>query len=328
MIVKAKDYAGNERTNAYEVSVSGSSKAFTYDANGNMTGDGTRTFEWDARNQLLSITVGTSRTEFTYDGLNRRVRWIEKENGVTQSDTDLLWCEWEICEERSSDGTTVLRRAFQHGEQVGGAARFFSTDHLETVTEVTDSAGDLLSRYTYDPWGRRTLTTGTDLTSAGFTGHRWEANGGIWLSMFRGYDASSGRWLSEDPLPVTVRNPKELNSHAYVTSNPVRYTDPYGLALYGNWCGPGGGEYGEKAFDDIDQCCKQHDSAYGKCGASWRTRYNPFTKKNKKNCIKECDRRLCACLAQVVTDNEPDRKSKSQIMWFFKCGSSGSGGGR
>lgn len=49
-----------------------------------MTSDGTRTFEWDARNQLVAVAVGAHRSEFTYDGLRRRVRMVEKENGVIQ----------------------------------------------------------------------------------------------------------------------------------------------------------------------------------------------------------------------------------------------------
>jgi YD repeat-containing protein len=39
-----------------------------------MTSDGTRTFEWDARNQLVAVNTGTQRSEFAYDGLRRRVR--------------------------------------------------------------------------------------------------------------------------------------------------------------------------------------------------------------------------------------------------------------
>jgi RHS repeat-associated protein len=335
VVVKARDYAGNERTNTYEVSLTGSSKTFTYDANGNMTSDGTRTFEWDARNQILSITDGVYRTEFTYDGLNRRVRSIEKVSGVVQTDTRALWCAWQICEERSGDGTTILRRAFRLGEQVGGVARFFATDHLDSVTEVTDSAGDLLSRYEFDPWGRRSVAAGTDLTSIGFTGHRWQANGAIWLTMFRGYDASFGRWLSEDPLPVTMRSFSELNPHTYGANNPVRYTDLYGLNIYGNWCGPGGG--GE-VWDDIDQCCKDHDIGFGKCGASAKDwffrRWNP-PPEEKMECMKKCNEVLCGCLAKIVVKPETlhdtprdkaRRQGKSAVMRYFKCSSTGSGG--
>ena len=92
------------------------------DANGNLTSDGTRTFEWDARNQLVAVTVGTHRSEFVYDGLQRRVRMLEKDDGVTTADTRVLWCETAICEERAADGVTVTRRAFGLGEQVNGAA--------------------------------------------------------------------------------------------------------------------------------------------------------------------------------------------------------------
>jgi YD repeat-containing protein len=72
----ALDGSGNLRTNQYEVSQSGATTTLTYDANGNLTADGTRTFEWDARDQLVAVTVGTHRSEFTYDGNQRRVRVV------------------------------------------------------------------------------------------------------------------------------------------------------------------------------------------------------------------------------------------------------------
>lgn len=110
--VTATDGSGNTASREYDVDQTGASKAFTFDANGNLTADGTRTFEWDARNQLVAINEVTHRSEFTYNGVRRRVRIVEKENGVTQSDTKVVWCESDICEERAADGTTVTRRAF------------------------------------------------------------------------------------------------------------------------------------------------------------------------------------------------------------------------
>ena len=52
MAVKATDPAGNIRTNTYQVTQSGATKTLTYDANGNLTGDGTKTYEWDAEDRL------------------------------------------------------------------------------------------------------------------------------------------------------------------------------------------------------------------------------------------------------------------------------------
>lgn len=148
--VRATDASGNAATASYEVDVTDAPTTFTYDANGNLTADGTRTFEWDARNQLVAVTVGTHRSEFVYDGLQRRVRQVEKDNGVTTADTRVLWCETAICEERAADGVTVTRRAFGLGEQISGQARYFTTDHLGSVREVTDTAGTLLARYAFD----------------------------------------------------------------------------------------------------------------------------------------------------------------------------------
>jgi YD repeat-containing protein len=78
--VTATDPGGNTATATYAVDVTDDARTFTYDANGNLTVDGTRSFEWDARNQLVAVTVGTHRTEFVYDGLQRRVRQVEKDN--------------------------------------------------------------------------------------------------------------------------------------------------------------------------------------------------------------------------------------------------------
>jgi RHS repeat-associated protein len=233
--VRATDTNSNVTSKTYEVESAGSTKTYTYDANGNMTSDGSRTFEWDARNQLVAVTVGTVRNEFVYDGLRRRVRMTEKESGITQSDTRVVWCAAEICEERGSDGTSVVRRAFGRGEQVAEASRYFAIDHLGSVTEVTDETGELLTQYEFDPWGRRSLSAGNDITNVGYTGHHWEAGGSVSLTLYRAYDADIGRWLSEDPGGRV----DGLNLYRYSRNSPVRYSDIVGL-----WAGAGGGSVG------------------------------------------------------------------------------------
>jgi YD repeat-containing protein len=90
----------------------------------NLTSDGSRTLEWDARNQLVAITVATHRSEFTYDGEQRRVRIVEKEDSLVLSDSKVIWCQTDICEERASDATTVTRRLFATGEQAGSTSLF------------------------------------------------------------------------------------------------------------------------------------------------------------------------------------------------------------
>jgi RHS repeat-associated protein len=223
--IRATDPSGNAATATYEVDVTDAPKTFTYDANGNLTSDGTRSFAWDARNQLVAVTVGTHRSEFSYDGLQRRVRQIEKENGVTQSDSKLVWCKDEICEERAADGITVTRRPLSRGEQRSGVARLFTTDHLGSVTEVTDVSAAALVRYELDPWGRRVVTAGAAATDVGFTGHDVHHAGGVLLAQYRAYDPELGRWLSSDPLG-DVEGP---NRYAYVGNRPLSMRDMLGL---------------------------------------------------------------------------------------------------
>ncbi len=222
--VTAKDYSRNQRTNTYQLSATGTTKSFTYDANGNMTSDGTRTFEWDAENRLTAITNGPQRSEFSYDGLSRRIRIVEKTNGATTSDTRFLWCGEELCEERDSTGATTTKRFFAQGEQQGPDNFFYTRDHLGSIRELVDSAGATRARYDYDPYGRSTKTSGDRDASFGFAGGNSHIQTGFLLLPHRIYDPTTGRFLSEDPTGI-VDGP---NLYDYVQGNPTNYIDPTG----------------------------------------------------------------------------------------------------
>ena len=220
----AVDPSGNVAAETFEITQAGASRNFTYDANGNLTADGTRTFEWDARNQLVAVTVGTQRSEFVYNGAGQRVRSVLRENGVIQTDIHSVWCDGEVCEERLVSGATTGR--FSRGEVTAGEKRFFAADHLGSVREVIDPAGTLLARYAFDPWGRMTGSFGSEsLSTRGFAGFRSGQATGTWLAQYRGYDPVLGRWISEDPSGF-VDGP---NLFSYVTNRPLTHIDPAGL---------------------------------------------------------------------------------------------------
>jgi RHS repeat-associated protein len=233
--VTATDGSGNTRTNQYEVTLSGTSTTLNYDANGNLTGDGTRTFTWDAENRLLSISIGTRVSELTYDGLDRRVRIVEKDSGSTTNDKRFLWCGLQLCEERDPTGGTVDKRFFEQGVQDGGTAFFYTKDHLGSVRELTDSSEVLRGRYDYDPSGRRTKIAGNKDVDAGFTGHYEHTPSGLTLAPFRAYDANSGRWISEDPIGLN----DGINLFSYASNDPIGIYDPTGenglLAIPSVW---------------------------------------------------------------------------------------------
>src|SRR5206468_7193926 len=118
----ATDPAGNTSTASYEVDQAGPAWVFTYDLNGNLTWDGSKTYEWDAKNRLVAVNMSTHRSEFTYDGIDRRVRIVEKDSGSTTRDARLIWNGTDIIEERLSTGE--VNRFFENAEQYNGSARY------------------------------------------------------------------------------------------------------------------------------------------------------------------------------------------------------------
>jgi RHS repeat-associated protein len=223
--VVATDLNGNVTTKSYNVVVTGSgSKTLVYDANGNLSADGARTFEWDPRNRLSAVSTGSHRSEFTYNGLNQRVTIVEKDNGAVTSTKNLLWNGTEICEERDT-GNNVTKRYYGQGMQVGSTNYFYTRDHLGSIREVSDSAGMVQARYDYDAYGRRTKLAGNIDADFGFTGHYYHLPSALSFAFYRAYDAEFGRWISRDPIAETAGT----NLYAYVRGDPVALSDPTGL---------------------------------------------------------------------------------------------------
>lgn len=151
-------------------------------------------------------------------------------NGAEVSNRRFVWCDNEICEERTSAGL-VSKRFFAQGVKVetGAAAGpyHYTRDHLGSIRELTDSGGNVRARYSYDPFGRRTLLTGDIDADYGFAGMFWTPEASLNLTRFRAYDPNIGRWLSRDPL-TNAEFFQGTNLYAYVNNDPVNVTDPTG----------------------------------------------------------------------------------------------------
>ena len=241
--VQATDPSGNVRTNTYQVSQSGTSKTFSYDANGNLTGDGTRTYEWDAVDRLVAVNQGTQRSEFNYDGTGRRVRIVEKDNSVVVADRRFVWCGTEICEERDATGGTVVKSLFRESTDTASGALYLTRDHLNSTREMTDGSVVTRARYDYDPYGRQTKVSGDSDSDFGFTGHLTHPSSGLVMATYRVYEPSIGRWISGDPAAAVVRDaspdrpaasfqawPAVLAAYSYADDNPSTLVDVLGMA--------------------------------------------------------------------------------------------------
>jgi len=234
--VVAADASGNTRTNNYQVNVpTGASTVLLYDLNGNLINDGSKSYEWDAANRLVAISyAGTNdRTEFKYDGLNRRVQIVEKTGTTINSTKNLVWIANDIAEERDASNS-VRKRYFRQGfsvvSQSSTASYFYTRDHLDSIRELADSSGAIQTRYDYDSYGRQTKLGGTIDADFGFTGHYYHRASGLNLTLHRAYSADLGRWISREPKPDSELRKDGPNLYAYVENNPVGRIDPLGLA--------------------------------------------------------------------------------------------------
>lgn len=242
--ITAKDATGNVTSENWQMN-SGSGATpdatftYTHDTEGNLLGDGTSSFEWDLRNRLTAIVTGTHRSEFTYDGSDRRVRVVEKESGTVTSDLRYIFQGLSLLEERASNNTTVLRRFYSggHVDVANGGIRYaYTTDHLGSIREVMQIDGTtgnpttatLAARYDYDLWGKRSVldggTAAETLVMHGYTGHIRHAWSGMWLAPYRAYNTGLGRWISRDP----IAEDGGINLYAYVGNHTLVAIDPLG----------------------------------------------------------------------------------------------------
>jgi RHS repeat-associated protein len=222
--------------NLVTVTDSGANRTLTYDANGNLTNDGNgKVYAYDAANRMISVTQGGTTTGYVYDGWGERVQ--ETSNGAVVK--QWVWCGGaRPCEERDASNN-VTKRFYVHGEQIAGANYYFTFDHLGSVREMTNSAGGLVARYDYDPYGRRTLVSGTDLADFGFTGFYYDQASGLDLTRTRAYDGNLGRWLSRD----TIGEEGGINLYTYCINNPINLIDTYGES-FASWLGAAGAGVG------------------------------------------------------------------------------------
>jgi RHS repeat-associated protein len=235
--VVAHDVEGNTSTNNYQVVIPPASAAYTYDLNGNLMTDATRTYAWNAKNELVSIVYTSgpnagTHTEFTYNGAGDRVKIVERSGTVIGSGTITSTKQYAGNEELDGTGT-VTKRYFAQGEQriVSGVTTnyFYTRDHLGSIREMIASDGATIdARYSYDPYGRATQVSGSLSCDFQYAGMYEHATSGLNLTQYRAYDPNVGRWLSRDPIGESGG----IDLYGYVGNSPTNAIDPFGLLAY------------------------------------------------------------------------------------------------
>jgi RHS repeat-associated protein len=211
---------------------------FGYDNRGNVTSDGTRTFDYTAFDKPYLITKGSTKTEFSY-GPGRGL--YHQRLTVGGKVTDTLYVKGLY--ERAKLSTGVTEHKYHVGNVVitdrsnnANDTLYLHKDNLGSTVSITDSAGAIKQHLSYDAWGKQSAFNGhssltaytSPATSQGYTGHKMMNDVGIIHMGGRIYDPTLGRFLQADPHIQAPKNSQNYNRYSYVLNNPMSYTDPSG----------------------------------------------------------------------------------------------------
>ena len=208
---------------------------FAYDANGNTirksaAGQVTN-YLYNSRNRLETVQLPDGKTAtYTYDPFGRRIR---KQVGATT--TWFVYSDEGLIGEYETTGSQKRGYCWKPGGLWGTDPAaivegehyyYYHNDHLGTPQKITDASGTVVWSAEYTSFGEATITTGNLFESnPRFPGQYFDKETNTNYNYFRDYDPGTGRYTTFDPIGLFGG----INGYAYLRSNPLTFSDPYGL---------------------------------------------------------------------------------------------------
>jgi len=130
-----------------------------------------------------------------------------------------------LAHDNTQGGSPVSTEYFAQGAIIGGTPYYYVQDQLGSVTELVSATGAITSQFAYDPYGNKTIVSGTVKSDIGYAGYFSHAASGLDFTIYRAYDPTHARWLNRDPIAEAGG----VNLYAYVGGDPQSLIDPLGL---------------------------------------------------------------------------------------------------
>jgi len=197
---------------------------FTWDNNGNLTSDGVNTYTYDHANRLTGVTGTGLSANYEYNGLGDRLRQV-----VEGQTTDFVMDLNSGLSQVLTDGTnSYLYGHARLGQESVSGMEYYLSDALGSVRQLADVSGVTLSR-AYEPYGEVQDSSGSGMSSYGFTGEWTDSQTGLVYLRARHYAPGFGRFVSSDIWQGDELLPISYNQWVYGYGNPINYIDPTGM---------------------------------------------------------------------------------------------------
>ena len=202
---------------------------YTYDANGNITGIGSKVLTYNQNNRLIRVEEdSTVLGEYTYNGIGQRV--IKTVGGVTtvfHYDFD-----GNLIAESDENGNFVYEYLYKGGSRLAlvdvASAEIYSflNDRLGTPQMLADSTNTIVWEGIYKPFSEAEVNPNSSVVNNfRLPGQYYDEETGFHYNYHRYYDPSTGRYLRPDPIGLLGG----INLYSYAGPNPINDIDPYGL---------------------------------------------------------------------------------------------------
>jgi len=238
----------------------GMNTTYSYDENGNVLSGGDRSYVYTSFNLPSQITQGGNVVNLMYGPDHERARETEENGTITYNYHPRLDSGLHADYRQKSGAEefvfyiyagnrpvgihtrTITPQAAPYAPIVTNTMRYFHMDGQGSIVAISDEAGGVQERLSYDAWGKRRNVVGTDdttnalkanITDHGYTGHEHLDDVALIHMNGRVYDPRTGRFLQADPTIQAPGNLQSFNRYTYVQNNPFFYTDPSGYSWLG-----------------------------------------------------------------------------------------------